>query len=83
MSFELPSNNAVTGTAGYASVSWLTWFNLAHQTITAARQSGATADRPTKLLWVGRRFFDTTLGLPVYLKSVRPDVWVDSTGVVV
>ena len=83
MSFELPSNNAVTGTAGYASVSWLQWFNLVHQTVTAVRQSGTTANRPDKVLWIGRQYFDTTLGRPVYVRSVKPAVWVDAAGVVV
>lgn len=83
MSFELPAKNAVTGTAGYASVTWLQWFNLVHQTITAVRQSGPTASRPTKFVWLGRQYFDTTLGKPVYVKSVNPIVWADATGVAV
>ena len=83
MSFELPSNNALNGADGFASVSWLQWFNLVHQTVTAARQSGTTANRPDRLLWIGRRYFDATLGKPVYLKSVKPAVWVDASGATV
>jgi hypothetical protein len=25
-------------------------------------------------------YFDTTLGYPIWLESVNPDVWVDATG---
>jgi hypothetical protein len=46
----------------------------------ALTQSGTTAQRPTSLLWVGRTYFDTTLGYPVWLLSTGPDVWVDATG---
>jgi hypothetical protein len=45
-------------------------------------QSGVTANRPDKVLWIGRRYFDTTLGKPVYLKSINPSVWVDGVGTV-
>jgi len=85
MSFELPSNNAVVGTAGHPSTSWLSWFNSVHQTVTAARQSGPTAARPTKVLWVGRRYFDTTLNKPVWVSGVSGGsaVWVDATGATV
>lgn len=46
----------------------------------AVTSSGTTAQRPTKLLYVGRPYFDTTLGKPIWLKSVGPVVWVDATG---
>lgn len=80
---ELPSNNPVTTAGGKTAQPWAHWFNAVHQTVSAVRQSGATAQRPTKGLWIGRQFFDTTLGRPVYVQSVNPVVWVDSAGVVV
>lgn len=40
---------------------------------------GTTAARPTDCA-VGSVYFDTTLGKPVFLKTV-PSVWVDSAGV--
>lgn len=83
MSFELPANNALTSFNSMATLPWLRWFNLVHQTITAARQSGPTSDRPSETLWIGRQYFDTTLGKPVYVKSVRPTVWVDAAGTTV
>lgn len=59
------------------------WFALVGETVRSLRQSGATADRPAKALWIGRQFFDTTLGHPVWVQSVNPAVWVDGTGTVV
>ena len=40
-------------------------------------ESGSTADRPTSDLWVGRQYFDTTLGRPVWWAGAG---WVDATG---
>ena len=65
------------------SLVWAQLFTLWGVTITAARQSGTTADRPTKGLWVGRRFYDTTLGKPVFVDSIGPVVWHDASGAVV
>lgn len=46
----------------------------------ASYESGTTANRPISGLWVGRRYFDTTIGKPVWIKTVGPVVWVDATG---
>jgi len=58
-------------------------FNVAF----ASQQSGTTANRPISTaqfpLWVGRIYFDTTLGKPIWVKSLSPTVWVDATGAVV
>jgi hypothetical protein len=48
--------------------------------------SGLSADRPTSGLpvrWIGMPFYDTTLGKPIFLHSVNPDVWHDGAGAVV
>jgi len=66
MSFDLPTNAQLADTSGKASVPFLSWLSIVHTTVVAMRQSGTTANRPTALLWVGRRYFDTDLGLPVY-----------------
>lgn len=39
--------------------------------------SGTTANRPTVNLYVGRVYFDTTLGLPIWYSGTQ---WVDATG---
>lgn len=61
---------------------WAQWFSRVGTRLMAVEQSGPTAERPTSGLWIGRRFFDTTLGKPVYVKSLGPTVWVDGAGVV-
>lgn len=43
----------------------------------ALTMSGTTALRPTAGLWVGRTYFDTTLGFPIWFDGT---VWVDATG---
>ena len=49
-------------------------------------RSGTTGARPTSSMsarWIGMQFYDTTLGKPVFLHSVNPDVWHDGSGAVV
>ena len=57
--------------------SWRTWFSQAGRILNGITQSGATTSRPTKGLYVGRRYFDTTLGYPVWYDGSG---WVDATG---
>jgi hypothetical protein len=59
---------------------WLTFFNNSFAILSANTQSGVTANRPIKQLWVGRSYFDTDLGKQIWLKSVNPNVWVDGSG---
>lgn len=78
--FDFPSNFPIVDDTYCGTVSWLKWFTWAHNGISAIYGSGTTADRPTVLLWIGRPYFDTTLGKPIWLKTARPVVWVDATG---
>lgn len=59
---------------------WAQWFTRVGARLAAVEQSGTTAQRPVTGLWIGRRYFDTTLGKPVYVKSLGPTVWVDGAG---
>ena len=59
---------------------WSAWFQRLWALVSTLDSSGTTANRPTKNLFVGRFYFDTTLGYAVWLKSVNPIVWVDSGG---
>ena len=47
-------------------------------------QSGTTAQRPVPgpntFMYIGRSYFDTTLGLPIWVKSLNPTVWVNGAG---
>lgn len=80
--FDFPSNAAMVDAGGVVTPSWLQVMNRWQDIVSSAQQSGITAQRPTSVLWIGRRYFDSTLGKPVYVKSVRPTVWVDGVGTV-
>lgn len=77
MSFELPSNAPLVDKDGTSSVPFLQWLSRITTIANAVISSGTTAQRPTKNLWTGRTYFDTTLGKPVWYYSSG---WVDATG---
>ena len=54
-----------------------TWVSLVSDLLTGSTQSGVTADRPTTGLYLGRQYFDTTLGYPIWYDGTN---WVDATG---
>lgn len=61
------------------------WASSVTGILNAVVASGTTANRPTKFLWVGRPFMDTTLGIPIWIQSITAGVatWVDATGAAV
>ena len=63
--------------------SLFTWFTQVYVLCFSIQESGTTANRPTKNVWLGRRYYDTTLNKPVYVSAVNPIVFRDATGVVV
>lgn len=67
---------------GMTKPSWATWFSQLYMIAFASQQSGATVNRPVIGVWVGRVYFDTDLGIPVWVKSVAAGVatWVDASG---
>lgn len=83
MSFELPSNDLVAGSDGKFARTWSQWLSWAHVSLSSIRQSGPTSERPTAVLWIGRRFYDETLNKPVYVRAVNPTVWRDAMGNIV
>lgn len=75
---KLPAPGAaVTQDGAIASRSFMTWLQQVSYLLTGLSESGTTADRPTKGLWVGRPYFDTTLGQPIWYDGTG---WVDATG---
>ncbi len=78
--FDFPSNAPVVDEDGTAARPWQQWFNRINILCQANSQAGPTSSRPVKNLWIGRRFFDSTLGKPIYVKTVDPAVWVDGAG---
>lgn len=54
---------------------WTTFWSNCFALLFGLTQSGTSANRPTKGLWVGRPYFDTTLQCPLWLQSVSPALW--------
>lgn len=64
--------------------SWANFFSAAYRILNSLTQSGTTANRPTTILWIGRRYYDTTLSKPIWVNQVTPSiVWKDAAGVTV
>lgn len=62
----------------------LGWMNRAYVLLFSIQQSGLSADRPTENLFIGRKYYATDLGKPIFLHSVgTTNVWHDANGAVV
>lgn len=72
-----PPTTAVDSNGDVLSNEWRNFFTAVFNICIAVTSSGTTANRPTKLLWTGRTYFDTTLGKPIWYKTAG---WVDATG---
>ncbi len=70
-----PVDKDVNGKNTEVNQGWRNFFMAVFNILTALTMSGTTAERPTKFLWVGRPYFDTTLGQAIFLQSVSPIVW--------
>lgn len=57
---------------------WVDWTNQVYTVIKSVTQSGTTANRPTKI-YVGQMYFDTTLGLPIWVNAAGTG-WVKADG---
>jgi len=65
---------------GYVNLAWQEFFSAAYLLMADMQRSGTTANRPTKNLYPGKPYFDTTLGHPIWHSGTD---WVDATGAVV
>ena len=74
----MPFDNGVT-----PHQSWSEWTLLIFRILFGLTESGTTAQRPTKNLWIGRTYFDSTLGYQICVKTISPVVWVNGTGTTV
>lgn len=64
---------------------WMSLFSSLQQIAFVSTRYGTTGNRPTSTTvgrFVGMPYFDTTLGLPVFLKIASTDVWVKADGTV-
>lgn len=59
---------------------WAIWITNLWMLVDSIESQGPTAQRPVKGLFVGRCYYDTTLNKPIWLRSVRPTVWKDASG---
>ncbi|MHB1098442.1 MAG: hypothetical protein ACYCZR_02690 [Burkholderiales bacterium] len=82
MSFEKPPlTQEFTTPTGGVPRAWAVWFT--NIWVRLNETHGTTANRPTKGLFIGMQYYDTTLNKPVWLNSVRPSVWKDAAGTTV
>lgn len=79
-----PPNNAVDANGGSITNGWATFFSAVFRLLTGITAAGPTSARPLAspqtLRWVGMPYYDTTLGKPIWLDSVAPDIWHDASG---
>lgn len=72
-----PNQTAIQDPQGKIAAAWQQFHSEVFKALTALQASGTTAQRPTKGLYIGRTYFDTTLG---YRIDYNGSIWVDSQG---
>ncbi len=75
---------------GYRLTSqWAQYMSRVARVVEANEMNGATTARPTRDVYVGQSYFDSTLGKPIWAKTVVAAsggltiTWVDATGATV
>jgi hypothetical protein len=84
----VPTDPVAVDLKGRLTSVYQTWFSSIHDWLGPIGGSGSTAKRPVNSsrnpMYIGQQYFDTTLGKPIWVKTVTPAiVWVDATGAVV
>jgi len=74
----VPANIALV--SGQVNYPWVSWFEKIHAKF---NRNGTTSKRPLVSVEVGDQYFDSTLGYPIWVKSINPIVWVRYDGTVV
>lgn len=66
---------------------WQAFFSSVHDWLGPIGGHAVTANRPINtpqnFLYIGYMFFDDTLGIPIFVKSLNPTVWISAAGAVV
>lgn len=75
-----PFDEDIFPESGKIGLGWTAWLEKIGRFACSVSESGTTANRPTANLWIGRPYFDTTLGKPVWYDGTN---WVDATGATV
>lgn len=66
------------------SPAWAGWLSTAQYILQDMSNSGTTAQRPTNNQYIGKPYFDTTLGIPIWMKTPGTSpVWVNGAGAAV
>lgn len=80
----IPTDPRIVDRAGLLTTVWRAFFESINLWLGPVGNAGTTANRPLYSdrhpLYVGQAYFDTSLGFPVYVKSLNPTVWVDGAG---
>jgi hypothetical protein len=64
-----------------SAAAWAGWFSTVQQILQATSSSGPTTARPTTNVYVGQFWYDTSLGLPVWVDTIGPPiVWHNAAG---
>lgn len=75
-----PSQSKISEEGGMPNSSWVEYFSDVFKSVRALQNSGTTAERPTKGLYIGRPFFDTTINRPIWYTGTN---WIRADGSVV
>jgi hypothetical protein len=83
----VPLGQTITAKGGATSSPWFAWLSQLFTVAAPLGSNGTTARRPVPspqlALYIGQMYFDSTLGYPVFIKSLNPTVWVNGAGAVV
>lgn len=77
-----PLTSPLVDANGVMTPAWAQWIMQAYRVNFASQQSGTTAQRPTKDLYAGRMYFDTSLstkGKAIW-RNKDATGWVDGSG---
>jgi len=69
--------------SGQPVKAWTQFMLLISRLLSGLTESGTTAQRPTKDLYVARMYYDLTLNKPIWVNSINPTVWKDAAGTTV
>jgi hypothetical protein len=75
-----PVSDAMVLQDGRPKLGWITWFSQVYAICFDVQNSGTTAQRPTKNLYIGKPYFDTTLGYGIKYNGTAWVRW-DGTAV--
>lgn len=80
----IPTDPQLTDKDGKVTPIYQAWFASIQRWLSPVGQAGTTAQRPTKNLYVGQPYYDTTLGYPVWVHQVSPSIiWHNGAGAAV